>query len=475
LSGLATAPERAARRRSPGARLLAAALLLTAGCAAPEAGPRLLLLVTVDTLRADHLGAYGSDRGLTPRLDALAARSVVFESAYAPSSHTMPSVAAVFTGRYPEELGIWSNLSVVPPGTPTLAAAFRDAGWNTAAVVSSWVLREASGLGEGFASYDDTLPQVEATRPIPERVGDDTTRAALAALDRCLPDTRARCLLWIHYQDPHGPYTPPDGLRERHLEQERSRADGRRSLPKLADNFSPGGIPDYQYLPGHDEVAFYRAGYAGEVAHVDTQVGVLLAAVEERGLTGATAVVFTADHGESLGEHDRWFAHGELLTEEQVRVPLLVHVPGLAPGRRGDLASLVDVWPTLAERLLAGGTPAGTSGRSLLAEGAEDRDSEPYLATLSGSLTPRVGLVDPEFKYVASRRGDLWAGHLTKRGRDAPDLSAPAPQLAAEMRARLDALVDRYRVTETESRNETGEAELRQLEALGYVDRSTVE
>ena len=208
---------------------------------------------------------------------------------------------------------------------------------------------------------------------------------------------------------------------------------------------------------------------------MDAQMGVLLAAVEERGLTGATAVVFTADHGESLGEHDRWFAHGELLTEEQVRVPLLVHVPGLAPGRRGDLASLVDVWPTVAERLLAGEAPAGTSGRSLLAEGAEDEDSEPYLATLSGSLTTRVGLVDPEFKYVASRRGDLWAGHQTKRGRDAPDLSAPAPQLAAEMRARLDALVDRYRVTETESRNEAGEAELRQLEALGYVDRSTDE
>ena len=456
-------------RRGP----ILALLLGLASCTPPEAGPRLLLLITVDTLRADHLGAYGSDRGLTPNLDALAARSLVFTSAYAPSAHTLPSIVSVLTGRFPEELGIWSNLSVLPPGTPTLARAFRDAGWNTSAVVSSWVLRRSAGLADGFARYDDELPQMEVTRPIPERIGADTTPAALSALDSCLPDARARCLLWVHYQDPHGPYTPPEHLRERHLEHERTRADGGRRLPPLQDNFSPAGIPIYQYLEGRDEVAFYRAGYKGEVDYLDEQIGVLLAGLAERGLEGDSVVVFTADHGESLGEHDYWFAHGELLSEEQVHVPLIVHAPGLAPGRREDLTGLVDLWPTLAARLLPSPSPTGASGRDLLSEGAEDRDSELYLATLRGSTTPRFGLIDRKFKYVASSRDGVWDGRLTRRGQDAPDLAAPAPQLAGEMRERLIGLMDRYRLTEEESRGRASEAEIEQLQALGYVDRTT--
>jgi arylsulfatase len=460
-------------RRGP----ILALLLGLASCAAPapETGPRLLLLVTVDTLRADHLGAFGSDRDLTPNLDALARKSLVFTSAYAPSSHTLPSVVSIFTGRYPEELGIWSNLSVLPPDTPTLTRDLRNAGWNTAAVVSSWILRDVSGLARDFASYDQELPQLEATRPFPERVAGDTSQAALRALDACLPKPGDRCFLWVHYQDPHGPYTPPGDRRERHLAQERARADGARRLPPLADNFSPSGIPLYQFLEGHQEVAFYRAGYAGEVEYLDEEIGVLLAGLKERELAAGAAIVFTADHGESLGEHDYWFGHGELLSEEQVRVPLIIHAPGLAPGRRDDLASLIDLWPTLAAQILGGPTPSGVSGRSLLAAGAEARDSLPYLATLQGSTTPRFGLIDRKFKYVASRRDDVWDGRLTRRGQDAPDLAAPAPQLAGEMRERLIGLMERYRLTESESRSAVSEAELKQLEALGYLDRATGE
>lgn len=456
-------------RRGP----ILALLLGLASCTAADPGPRLALLITVDTLRADHLGAYGSDRGLTPNIDALAARSLVFASAYAPSAHTLPSIASILTGRFPEELGIWSNLSVLPSGTPTLSGAFRDAGWNTSAVVSSWVLRRTAGLAESFAHYDDDLPQLERTRPIPERLGGDTTRAALSALDACLPDARARCLLWVHYQDPHGPYTPPEHLRERHLGLERTRADGRRRLPALADNFSPAGIPVYQYIEGHDEVAFYRAGYKGEVAYLDEEIGKLLAGVAERGLEGDAVIVFTADHGESLGENDYWFAHGELLSEEQVRVPLIVHAPGLAPGRRDDLTSLVDLRPTLTGRLLEGPAAAGVTGRDLLSADAETRDPELYLATLHGSNTPRFGLIDTRFKYVASPRDGVWDGRLTRRGHDAPDLAAPAPQVAGEMRERLIAMMERYRLTEDESRGRASEAEIEQLQALGYVDRTT--
>ena len=455
-------------RRGP----ILALLLGLASCARPDPGPRLLLLITVDTLRADRLGAYGSDRGLTPHLDALAEKSLVFTSTYAPSSHTLPSIVSIFTGRYPEELGVWSNLSVVPPETPTLAKRFRDAGWNTSAVVSSWVLREASGLAVGFGTYDDELPQMEATRPYPERIGGDTTRAALAALDACLPDAEARCFLWVHFQDPHGPYAPPEHHRKRLLAREREAKDGTRQLSRLPNNFGPGGIPIYPYLEGQQEVAWYRAGYNGEIAYLDESIGTLLAGLSERGLEGTSAIVFTADHGESLGENDYWFAHGELLTEELARVPLLVHLPDVAAGRRDELTGLVDLWPTLTQRLLPGSPTAPGPGRALLEPGAEARDTELYMATLSGSNTPRFGLIDPEFKYIASQREGVWDSRLTKRGQDAPDLTAPAPQLAGEMRERLIALMDRYRIHEEESRGQTSESDLEQLKALGYVDRA---
>ncbi len=437
------------------------------GRAAPEI--RLVLLLSVDTLRADHLGVYGSTSGLTPHIDALAAGSQVFTAAYAPASHTLPSVSSLLTGRYPEELGIWSNESVLPGGVPTLALELREAGWRTAAVVSNWVLRRASGLDAGFERFDDSLPQLEATRPMPERVAPDTTEAALAALDACLATPASRCFLWVHYQDPHGPYTPPDELRDRELARARAAPEGDRELPVLDGPFGPGGIPRYQFLAGRRDAAFYRAGYAGEVAFLDTSVGRLLDGLRERDLDDAALVVFTADHGEALGEDDYWFSHGERLSDALVRVPLLLRVPGLAATTRDDVVSLVDVAPTLSARLLDAAPAPGRPGRDLLAPGAEQRHSSPYLAALRGADVPRYGLVDVGFKYVVEQRDGVWRGRLTRRGDDEVDLTAPAPQVASRMRARLEQLMERYRRVDVESRRELSNEDRRKLEALGYL------
>jgi arylsulfatase len=458
-----------ARRRGP----ILALLLLVASCGAPHEEPvRLVLLVTVDTLRADRLGSYGSDRGLTPHLDALAADSQVFEAAYAPTSHTLPSIAGVLTGRYPQELGITGNLSELPAGTETLATRLRDAGFRTAAVVSNWVLRRASGFDAGFERYDDALPEVEATRPMPERGGAATTAAALAALDACLPDAAARCFLWVHYQDPHGPYTPDPAERERRLERERAAPDGRRELPLMRRNFGFGGIPDYQAIGDQREVAFYRAGYDAEVAAVDAAIGQLLDGVSRRVAPERTLVVFTADHGESLGEDDYWFGHGDLLSEPLVRVPLLVRAPHRTPGARRDIASLVDLAPTLLEQLAAepeAPAPLG-AGRALLAPAAERADSAPFLATLQGSDVPRAGVVEGDFKYVVAQRAGVWDGRLTRRGDDATDFTAAAPQLAARLRGRLEELLARHPLPAEAPAAPLASEDREQLERLGYLD-----
>ena len=458
------------RRASRAARLLAL-LLLLASCSACEPSPshRLLLLISVDTLRADRLGAYGSDRELTPRIDALARQSQVFDGAYAPTSHTVPSVNAILTGRYPEELGIWSNESVLPKGVPTLATAFREAGWHTAAVVSNWLLRHTSGLSYGFEYYDERMPELEASRPMPERLASDTTAAALDALDACLPDPGARCLLWVHYQDPHGPYTPPGQTRARWLESERAAPDGRRQLEPLPGPFGVGGIPSYQLLDGEHEVAFYRAGYDAEVAYLDQAVGHLLDALIERELLEQAVVVLTADHGESLGEDDYWFSHGEFLSDPLVRVPLLIRLPGVPPRCRKDIASLVDLYPTLTALLLQ--TPPGPeqTGRPLLEPGAEQQASTPYLATLRASKVARYGIVHDEFKYLVTLREGVWDGRLLRRDREEVDLSAPAPHVAAEMRQRLEHLMRRYQRVNEESLAEAP-MDREKLEALGYAE-----
>jgi arylsulfatase A-like enzyme len=444
-------------------------MLASCGGAEPISESRLLLLLSVDTLRPDRLGAYGSELGLTPNLDQLATQSQQFSFVYAPSSHTFPSVAALLTGRYPEELGVWSNESILMPKAETLARAFQEAGWSTAAVVSNWVLRRESGVDGGFQHFDDRLPELEATRPMPERAAPDTTTAALEAVDLCLARPEARCFLWVHYQDPHGPYTPPEALRERALVSESLAPDARRKLPVLEGPFGHGGIPEYQFLDERRDVAFYRAGYAGEVALLDAQLGRLFDGLRERRVLDDAIVAFTADHGEALGEDDYWFSHGELLAEAQVRVPLLLRVPGLPPRIREDPASLVDLRPTLLRLALDTPPDPDHPGRDLLAEDAESKPSTPYLATLRGADRARYGLVEGEFKYVVEERGEVWDGRLTRRGGDGLDLSAAAPQLAARLRRKLEGKMQRYRRVTVESRREPSEGDREKLEALGYL------
>jgi arylsulfatase A-like enzyme len=453
----------------PRARAAILAALGLAGCAAAPA-PRLFLLVTVDTLRADRLGAYGSDRGLTPRIDALARESQVFTSAYAPASHTLPSVAALLTGQLPQEIGVVDNLSRLPPEASTLASDLAARGFSTGAVVSNWVLRRASGLDAGFSAYDDELPQVESARGLAERIARETTDAARRQLAECAAEPERRCFLWVHYQDPHGPYTPPGG-RESRLARERLEPDGRRLLPLLDGPFGRGGIPSYQLVEGEREVAFYRAGYDAEIAYLDAELGRLLDEVRARGPWERAVVVFTADHGESLGEGDYWFGHGEDLSEVLVRVPLLLRVPGLAPAARPDAASLVDLRATLLALATGEPAPEGGRGRDLLAPDAASDESSPFLATLGGARVAHYGLVEGRFKYVVSERDGEWLGRLTERGDDSTDLAAPAPHVARAMRTRLEAILRSLPQPETSPRAAGDEEERAHLRALGYLGR----
>ena len=450
-------------------RSCAALLALALGCA-EATPPRGLVLVTVDTLRADALGAWGATGGLTPQLDGLAQESLVFTAAYAPAPFTYPSIAAILTGRHPGALGIQTNLSRIPPDVPTLASELRAHGFRTGAAVSSYVLRGKALLASHFDVYDDTLDASPPPGGVLERAAAGTTDAALAALDRLLaaPDgAPARFFLWVHYQDPHGPYTPPPELaqRARALEPDAGR------LEVLASNHGGPGIPAYQVLGDEREVAAYRAAYRGEVAYLDNEVGRLREGLASRGLADHALLAFTADHGEALGEHDVWFAHGHDLTDELLRVPLLLHGPGIEPGRRDEVVSLQDLFPTLLRRLLGPEAAAGLPGRDLLADGAAQRESVPYFDTLAYGATRRTGLLADDYKLILTWRDGVWRSRLYRRGHEDVDLSASAPQVAAALRERLGAVQrDALAGARAELRQEISADERARLEALGYAE-----
>jgi arylsulfatase len=440
----------------------------TSGCSeAPRERAPHVFLITVDTLRADRLGAYGSRRNLTPRLDALAETSLVFDHAYSTAPLTLPSVSSLLTGRHPSVTGVASNLGIVPETVPTLASRLRNHGWRTGAVVSNFALRPVTRLDRGFDRYDDRLDRVELNRVHPERIAGETRAAALRLLDELAAADGNPVFLWVHFQDPHGPYTPPDGYLERRtIEAARAEPDGRRRLP-LASSFSGvGAIPTYQVLGNEREVAFYRASYDAEVLYTDAEIGALLDGIRDRGLLEEAIVVFATDHGEGLGESDYWFAHGEYLIDPLVHVPLMIRAPGVAPGRRSDLASLLDVFPTLLG--LLGLEREIGEGRDLLRDGSEP--SGLLLSTFKGSKPSRVAVVADGFKYTLSRSGEAPQEDLHRLGDESRNLAGEQPERLASLRELLRALRDQLppRIGPSK-RQKPSDVEKARLRALGYV------
>lgn len=342
------------------AGLAIAALLAASAMSARRtcnSGPPNVVLITIDTLRADHLHCYGQPLPTSPHIDAFAARSVVFERAIAASGYTGPAHSSIMTAKYPRRNSMgFSNGLLALAGVETLAEAFQQGGYATAAFVSNAVLGARSGLDRGFEVYDDQFPNVEGNRPaVSERLAPQTVERALAWLGRARTKP---FFLWVHLQDPHGPYTPPAPYLERfHVPD----VDGEPELAVVDDNAGQGGIPPYQVIDGLRRVSDYRRRYAGEIAYMDQSVGELIAAVEKH---RPAIVVLTADHGESFGENDFYFVHGHSAAPDLSHVPLIVNAPGVRAERRADLVSHVDILPTLLD--LAGRpVPAGVEGIAL--------------------------------------------------------------------------------------------------------------
>jgi arylsulfatase A-like enzyme len=344
------------------ASLLSALLLANAGfgCSGSKEPESNVLMITIDTLRADRLGTYGFQLATSPAIDRLAAQGVVFEHAISGASFTAGSHASIMASRYTREHTIgYDNDGARLEGITTLAEIFNQEGYQTAAFIGNIVLDRSSGLDRGFEIYDDELPSAELNRKFAfERIAEQTTERALLWLQN--RDSRP-FFLWVHYQDPHGPYTPPPEYKGRF--QPEFKPD-EKPLPVLESVFGLNGIPSYQQLDTVRHPSVYKTRYAEEIAYADHWIGELISRVDAIASDAETIVVLTADHGESLGEEGRYFLHGSSTTPDQAHIPLILRAPGLPAGRRTEIVHHVDVMPTLLD-LVGIETPAGTSGVAL--------------------------------------------------------------------------------------------------------------
>jgi len=368
---------------------LLAVLFLGAAFSGCSAKPRpSIVLVMIDTLRADRLGCYGFTGGLTPEIDRLAARGVLFKKVCAASSWTGPSVSSIVTGMYPDELGIHGLFDPLPPAADTLAERLRDAGYATGAVVSNAIISRVYGHDQGYdffyhKSYREPRAAAaagggEEKKPrLPVFTADKVTDNALEWIAKA----RRPFFLYAHYTDPHEPYLPPAAWLDRVI-GDRERV-GRDLL--LDARFAHVPLTPSQ-LDG------VRASYEAEIAFTDHEVGRLL-----RGLPAGTIVVLTGDHGEEFKEHG-WFLHGHTLFEELVHIPLVFAGPGIPRGLEvEEPASHTDITPTILD--LAGKDPEG---------GLDGLSLAPFFRN-SSELAPGRTLFSvlecPSRNILAARRG----------------------------------------------------------------------
>lgn len=450
-------------------------LMLAAGCsrdepagvsepppAAPPApaaaeGPS-LVLVTIDTLRADHLPGYGYFRATSPNLDALAAEGMLFERVVAPMATTLPSHTSLLTSTYPVRHGVLSNFRFFRRAAMTTseirgaAQMLAERGYRTAGFTSSSPLGAESGISTGFETFEGPPPWADGTGRT-DVVAERTVDRALA----WLAAARHPFFLWVHLFDPHHPYSPPAPY------------DG-----SYAASEKLGAWLDERQVPAEFRAEATTAVnlYDGEIQYADAQLGRLLAGLKRGGLYEESIVVFAADHGEGLYQHGV-LEHG-VIWDEQLRVPLVLRFPRgeLPPGaaRRSDaLASLIDVLPTLAAN---SGLPLDTAqfdGIDLIGSRRDDVLAQREIRE-GRWAAENYALVERDWKYTYFADAQDMLFELGPDPHETRNVAGLHPDVAKRMKAELlRQVADFKQRSPLPVTGEVPEEIRRRLEALGYV------
>ncbi len=421
--------------------LLTASLLPWASTAfAVPVGAPNVVVITIDTLRADHLGCYGYKQIRTPNIDALAADATRFERAYTAVPVTLPSHTVMFTGTYPMLSGMHDfAANKLNPTQPTLASVLKEHGYATAAVIGSAVLDSRFGLNRGFDFYYDHFDFNRLQESNLEEMERPGNLVADVTLDWLSKNYSKKFFLWMHLYDPHYPYRPP----------------------------APYG-EEYKDSP-----------YDGEIAFADAQVGRLIRFLKSKGLYANTLIVLSGDHGEGLGEHGEK-THGFFIYNATLHVPLIIHLPsGHAPGAASrrvvpDLVSLADLMPTVLQTLKVN-VPSQVQGHNLLllmkkVEPVEARSlyAETFLPRLHFNWSELRGAETANYHFIDAPKPELY--DLVKDPGETQNLYPEKKAVAEEMRARLAAMIRQYSAGQ-ELAEKTGldPALMERLKSLGYA------
>lgn len=417
-----------------------------------------VVLVTVDTLRADRMGFHGYPRDVSPHLDALAADSLVFERAYSTAPWTTPSFAAVFTGLHPGALGIDDDPRPPPDEVETLSQALCGAGYRTMGVVSHSYVGARYGFARGFEAWDEANAGGHAYVSSPK-----VTERAIRYLDSALEDPRP-FFLFVHYFDPHHDYTEHDEFPYAAGYQGRVRS-AKDNITELRSQIRSGELQE-------DDLEYLRDAYDSEIAFTDRHIGRLLDALRERRVYEDALIVFLSDHGEMFaGRSHRWLGHSKYLYDELIHVPLLFKLPRQRRvGVQSAPVSTVDVFPTILDVL---GHPAPPSGgdrsRSLLRRSspsehpvfAQTRQQNAMDAVLRGEWK-LIRDWNAETSQLFRMRGDR--GDFVDVGEQHPEVVAELEGLLATWLSGLEA-----QGLEKAAVPDLSDEERERLRGLGYI------
>lgn len=391
-----------------------------------------IVLISIDTCRADHLGCYGYSRPTTPNIDAVAHEGILFENTIAPVPLTLPSHCSMLTGTIPPYHGVHDNLNHrLANFNVTLAEVLREEGFTCGAVMGAFVLDSQFGLDQGFETYNDRFDKGSDPDAGGQRGAGEVSRYGSKWLEEHADD---RFFLFLHYFDPHERYEPPPAFALR-----------------FADNL-----------------------YAGEIAYVDQCIGLVIRKLKDMGIYDSTLIIITGDHGEMLGEHGEQ-THGYFVYQSAIKVPLILKLPGQKEPRRvQELVGLIDVLPTVC-RLAGVEPPAVVQGQDLGGYFQKtDRPGrerhlfcESLVPTKSGANS-LLGLVTERWKYIETTRRELY--DLVEDPQEADNLVGKEPERVRVLEERLRGIVAaRLRPVARDGRLEPDAASRRRLESLGYI------
>ncbi len=404
-----------------------------------DTGPEIknVIIISMDTTRADHLSCYGYPVRTTPNIDAIAAEGILFENTISPAPMTLPAHSTMLTGTIPPYHGIHDNLDYTLAGSNiTLPEILKENGFTTGALIGTFVLDSRFGLNQGFDTYNDIFEEEHITMSFNERKGDEATRLAIDWLDEHKDE---RFFYFLHYYDPHTDYSPPEPF----------------------------------------ALNFYGNPYAGEIAFTDHCIGQVIDKLKELDLYDSALIVIAGDHGEMLGEHGE-ITHAYFIYQSAIRVPMIFKLPGERIGKRiTGLSGLVDIVPTICG-LLGIETDIPFAGRDLSSYLGKKGKTPEARDVFCESLMPTkynannlLGLVSGNWKYIQTTRPELY--DLASDPGEKNNLYEQQFNRARILKDRLKEILEtQVRKSDPESKLELDEEAIKRLESLGYIAGNSV-